>query len=251
MNLQSIDINCDLGEGIGNEALLMPYLSSCNIACGGHAGDQRIMKETVLLAMDNKTWIGAHPSFPDRKNFGRIEMQLPPDQLFDIIYDQVNRLLKIIDNCGGKLSHIKPHGALYNLAAVNEETAEVITKVTKAFGQDIFLYSPYDSVISKLAQQKNITVKYEAFADRNYNDDLTLVSRKEKNATLHDVDEIFDHVMRMIKENKVKTINGKIENIIADTLCIHGDNPQALEIVSALHQKLTDNHIGIEKIGQK
>lgn len=229
----------------------MPYLSSCNIACGGHAGDEVSMKETVLLALKNKIKIGAHPSFPDRKNFGRTEMHLPSDQLFDIMHAQVSKLLKIIDDCGGKLNHIKPHGALYNLAAVDADTAAVVMRVTKAFGQDIFLYAPYGSVLSKLALQKNIPIKFEAFADRNYNNDLTLVSRIEKNATLHDVNEIFDHVMKMIRENKVKTINGENKTIIADTICIHGDNPQAVEIASNLYQKLTDNRIVIEKIGAK
>lgn len=243
----SIDINCDLGEGVGNDAQLMPYLSSCNIACGAHAGDEATMRETIRLAVENHTKIGAHPSFPDRENFGRTEMNLPDDELTTLIIEQIATLKILTEQAGGKLNHVKPHGALYNMAAVNERIAESIVDAMTSFDEHLILYVPYGSVIAKKAIERNIPIKYEAFADRNYNDDLTLVSRKQENAVLKDPEEILAHVTRMIREKSVRTVNNKFVSIEAGTLCVHGDNPHAIEIVSYLSEKLTDANIQIEK----
>lgn len=243
----TVDINCDLGEGVGNEAQLMPYLSSCNIACGGHAGDEATMTEVISLAIRNNTRIGAHPSFPDRVNFGRIEMNLSESELIESVRDQVDLLTSFTNKLGGKLHHVKPHGALYNMASVNSEIADAILAAISHLPADVVLYAPYNSVIANQALQKSISVKFEAFADRNYNDDLTLVSRKLSNATLHDPEEIFEHVFRMIKEREVTTISGSHKKIIANTLCVHGDNPNALEIITSLSQQLKANNIQIEK----
>lgn len=245
-NEYSIDINCDLGEGAGNDALLMPYLSSCNIACGGHAGDDASMKETIRLALENNVKIGAHPSFLDRENFGRLEMNVPTDELTTIIIEQIVRLKILVEEAGGKLNHVKPHGALYNMAVVNDSTAEAIMDAMEAFDEKLILYVPYQSVIARKATERNIPIKYEAFADRNYNDDLTLVSRKLNNAILEDPNQILEHVARMIKENKVKTITGKMVPIESGTLCVHGDNPHAFDIVSHLNQRLKELNILIE-----
>ena len=242
----TIDINCDLGEGAGNDALIMPYISSCNIACGGHAGDDATMKETIRLAMENKVKIGAHPSFPDRENFGRLEMNLPNNELTTIIIEQIIRLKILVEESGGKLHHVKPHGALYNMAAVNDSTAEAILDAMVAFDEPYMLYVPYRSVIAAKALERNIPIQYEVFADRNYNDDLTLVSRKLENAVLMDPDQIWEHVISMIREQKVKTISGKMKSIEPGTLCVHGDNPHAVEIVSLLNQRLKEAKIRIE-----
>jgi NRAMP (natural resistance-associated macrophage protein)-like metal ion transporter len=242
----SIDINCDLGEGTGNDALLMPYLSSCNIASGGHAGDEASMKETIRLALEHNVKIGAHPSFPDRENFGRTEMNLPNNELTTIIIEQILQLKILTEEAGGKINHVKPHGALYNMAAVNDSTAEAILDALTSFDKELILYVPYGSVIAKKALDREVPIKYEAFADRNYNKDLTLVSRKLDNAVLEDPAQITEHVVRMIKEKKVKTINGDLANIEAGTLCIHGDNPHAVEIVSQLVKNLKDNKVSIE-----
>lgn len=242
----SIDINCDLGEGVGNDAQLMPYLSSCNIASGGHAGDDESMRATIKLAIENGTKIGAHPSFPDRDNFGRTEMDLPNNELTTIIIEQIVRLKILTEEAGGKLNHVKPHGALYNMAAVNDSTAEAVLDAMVSFDEKLILYVPYGSLIAKKALARNIPIKYEAFADRNYNDNLTLVSRKLDNAVLEDPTQILEHVTRMIKEKKVKTITGSLFAIEAGTLCIHGDNPHALEIVSHLSQQLKTANISIE-----
>ncbi|MBZ0244909.1 MAG: 5-oxoprolinase subunit PxpA [Cyclobacteriaceae bacterium] len=242
----SIDINCDLGEGAGNDALLMPYLSSCNIASGGHAGNEASMKATIRLALEHGVKIGAHPSFPDRENFGRIEMTLPNNELTTIIIEQIVQLKNLTEEAGGKLNHVKPHGALYNMAAVNDSTAEAVLDAMTPFDKELILYVPYGSVIAKKAIERGIPIKYEAFADRNYNDDLTLVSRKLDNAVLEDPDQITEHVFRMIKEKKVKTISGNYSTIEAGTLCIHGDNPHAVEIVSQLVNNLKNYNVSIE-----
>ena len=242
----TIDINADLGEGVGNEAQLMPYLSSCNIACGLHAGDEATMKEVIGLAMAHGVKIGAHPSFPDRANFGRTEMYLPANELTTLIIGQIATLKYLVDNAGGRLNHVKPHGALYNMAATDSATADAVLDAMTPFDKSLIVYVPYGSVIAHLALERNIPIRYEAFADRNYNDDLTLVSRKMDNAVLSDPKEISDHVIRMVKDKKVKGTSGRLIPIEAETLCVHGDNPHALQILSQLHQKLKDSDIIIE-----
>ena len=223
----------------------MPYLSSCNVACGGHAGDDDTMRSTITLALAHQVKIGAHPSFPDRKNFGRIEMHLPTEELEAIISTQINRLHKLLEEQQTIMNHVKPHGALYNMAAVDQNTANAITRAVSAYSGKVFLYVPFGSVIEQHALEKGIPIKYEAFADRNYNNDLTLVSRKEANALLKDVDEIFRHILPIIKEKKVKSVDGNWTPIKADTLCIHGDNPNAPEIVKHLSVKLQEVEINI------
>ena len=238
MKVRIIDINADVGEGLNNEAILMPYLSSCNIACGGHAGDENTMMEVVKLAKVNKVKIGAHPSFPDKENFGRQIMKISCADLYTSLKHQVRSLMKVLRTEHTMLHHIKPHGALYNLAAVDQKTAEVIIEVVKSIAFPIYLYVPYGSVIANLAQKENIKITYEAFADRNYKADLTLVSRSQNNAVITDPIEVFEHVKNMIFRQKVKTINGVEVEIKADTFCVHGDNPEAIKLLQNLTEKL-------------
>jgi len=244
--LHTIDINVDVGEGLDNEAQLMPYMSSCNIACGGHAGDLETMRSVVKLAKQYNVKIGAHPSFPDTKNFGREPIEISSAALFKSIREQINNLMLVLREENTRLHHIKPHGALYNLAATNLSIATVIIEVVKSISLPVKLYVPYNSVISELALKENISIVYEAFADRNYNDDLTLVSRNKENAIISDSDEMFEHVLRMITQQKVKTINGVKEKMIATTFCIHGDNPKAVKLIKDLKEKLEQVHINIE-----
>ncbi|MBT8309947.1 MAG: 5-oxoprolinase subunit PxpA [Flavobacteriaceae bacterium] len=241
----TIDINCDVGEGIGNEESLMPYISSCNIACGGHAGNEKTMQETVKLAIKHKVKIGAHPSYPDRKNFGREEMEISCAALFRSMEDQISRLLKVLKKENGQLHHVKPHGALYNKAARNEKTARTIVEVMKRFHLALKLYVPYGSVIAEIAKQEDIPLIYEAFADRNYNHDLTLVSRKENNALITDPEEMLAHVLRMITNKKVRCLNGVEVKIEASTFCVHGDNPKAVKLISFLTNKSAMQNIRI------
>jgi UPF0271 protein len=243
---QTININVDVGEGVNNEPQLMPYISSCNIACGGHAGDSKTMRTVVKLAKQYNVKIGAHPSFPDKENFGRQPIEISSAALFKSIREQINSLIKVLREENARLNHIKTHGALYNLAAINTSTAAVIIEAVKSISLPLKLYVPYKSVIAELALNENIPIVYEAFADRNYNDDLTLVSRNEKNAIISDSEELFNHVFRMIKQQKVKTIHGVEVELKAKTFCIHGDNPEAINLIKDLKEKLEQVHISIE-----
>ncbi|MBR9847410.1 MAG: lactam utilization protein LamB, partial [Algicola sp.] len=192
--MKNIDINCDLGEGLENEALLMPYLSSCNIACGGHAGDIETMTRVSELAKTHKVKIGAHPSFPDREGFGRQIIELSTSDLYESLEEQINALIEVLKPMHLKLHHVKPHGALYNLAATDKKTAQIVVSVIKSIDKNLILYAPYQSMVSKIAITDGLKVMYESFADRNYNEDLTLVSRQNSDAIIHDKTEIFDQV---------------------------------------------------------
>lgn len=234
--ITSIDINADVGEGLNNEAQLMPFLSSCNIACGGHAGNEKTMTSVVKLAKQHEVKIGAHPSFPDKENFGRLQMDISLEDLLASLKAQVNELITVLKIENSVLHHIKPHGALYNLANTDKIFAEVIVLLMKDYGKSVKLYAPYGSIIAQMAEENGITVLYEVFADRNYNDDLTLVSRLQPNALIEDGAELTAHVLYMLQHQKVKTIHGTDRNIKADTICIHGDHPQAerhLQILTA------------------
>ena len=244
--LQTIDINVDVGEGINNESQLMPFISSCNIACGGHAGNLQTMRTVVKLAKQYNVKIGAHPSFPDKENFGRQAIEISSAGLFKSIREQINGLMSVLRDENARIHHIKPHGALYNLAATKTSIATVIIEAMKSISLPIKLYVPYNSVVAELAIKENIPIVYEAFADRNYNDDLTLVSRNKKNAIISDSEELFNHVFRMITQRKVKTINGVEVKIIATTFCIHGDNPNAVNLIKDLNERLEKNHISIK-----
>ena len=241
----TIDINADVGEGINNESQLMPYISSCNIACGGHAGDTDTMRTVVKLAKAHRVKIGAHPSFPDKDNFGRQPMDISYAALYTSIKHQIDALMQVLTEEQVGLHHVKPHGALYNMAAVDENIATVIVEVMKSYARSISLYVPYASVIESVAIEHNIPVLYEAFADRNYNDDGTLVSRKSYNALITDSKVMFEHVYRMVTSQKVKTVNGLEINLKADTFCVHGDNPKAVDLIKELKIRLENKHIQI------
>jgi UPF0271 protein len=233
-----VDINCDVGEGLNNEHLLMPYISSCNIACGGHCGDEHTIDKTIQIAIKHKVLIGAHPSFPDKENFGRKLMQISDENLKKSIQKQLDLFLNRLVFFNVKLHHIKPHGALYNAVAVDTHFAFLFIDAIKKYMKDSYLYVPYNSVIEKVAIENGINIRYEAFADRNYNEDLTLVSRTSKNAIITDEKEVFVHIKRIIETEKVKTISGKKVHIKAATFCVHGDTKNAIEIVKYLSEKI-------------
>lgn len=245
MQKHIVDINADVGEGVGNESQIMPYISSCNIACGGHAGNEETMRMAVKLAKQHRVKIGAHPSFPDKENFGRTAMDMSCVALFAEIKHQVKCLLAVIKGENAMLHHIKPHGALYNMAAVNERIATVIIEVVKCLRMPVKLYVPYDSVIERVALQNDVAITYEGFADRNYNDDLTLVSRQEKDAVIFDDNKVFEHVFRMVSLKQVKTISGKEMDIKAETFCVHGDNPNAINLIKFLRTRLEEKNIQV------
>jgi UPF0271 protein len=245
VEVKQIDLNVDVGEGIGNESLLMPQISSCNIACGGHAGTAESMMHIVRLAKQHQVKIGAHPSFPDWDNFGRKVLDMSSSELYNSIRGQITGLLSIIEAETANLNHVKPHGALYNLAATNTKTASIIIDVLKSLTLPVKLYVPYGSVIADLAIKNNIKIAYEAFADRNYNNDLTLVSREKKDAVIYDEKLLFKHVFNMISVQKVKTIQGMEIEILADTFCIHGDNENVIDLIENLRIRLMEHNIKI------
>ncbi|MCD2259115.1 5-oxoprolinase subunit PxpA [Psychroserpens luteolus] len=240
-----VDINCDLGEGIGNEDLLMPLISSCNIACGGHAGDEATMSFVADLAQKFEVKIGAHPSFPDRENFGRKEMNMSDELLYNAIYNQIRSLKSILDQKHISLHHVKPHGALYNKASVNKEIAQVVVSVIKDIDKNLILYAPYKSVIADIASQVGLQVRFEAFADRNYNQDLTLVSRRKENALIHDAEIMFEQVSQIVLNEKVTAINGVEVVLKADTFCVHGDGKNVVQNLEHLIHRLKQNNIEI------
>lgn len=237
---KSIDINADVGEGIGNDASLMPYLSSCNIACGGHAGNLETMTATVELAKLNSVKIGAHPSFPDKINFGRVDMNISCSDLYTSLKQQVRGLLKILEDHNLQLHHIKPHGALYNQASKDKKLSQVIIEVIQSIALPLKLYAPCNSVLANLAVENGISVTFEAFIDRNYNDDLSLVSRSSSNALIKSKEHAWQHLEYMVARQSVKTISGKLKPIKASTYCIHGDNEKALAILKYLHSRLKE-----------
>tara|TARA_B110000090_G_scaffold17338_1_gene17324 strand:- start:952 stop:1626 length:675 start_codon:yes stop_codon:yes gene_type:complete len=222
----------------------MPFISSCNIACGGHFGNKKTIDETLKLAIQNNVLVGAHPSFPDQKNFGRTVLKITEAALKQSIVAQLDLFLACLANCNLKIHHIKPHGALYNLIAKDKLEAVKFIKITKKYLQNCFLYVPYNSKIAEVALENNIKIKYEAFADRNYNDDLTLVSRTQENAIILDTDAVTKHLVRMVKTNTVATISGSEKEIKAATFCIHGDNENSVGILPVLATKL--KNYGIE-----
>ena len=230
-----LHINCDVGEGVGNEEILMPYINACNIACGGHAGDVKTMHEVVALAKRYQVEIGAHPSYPDRENFGRTSMDMMEDEFIKIIQKQITNLEEIVALHDAKIAHIKPHGALYNDVAKSEKKAQLFLDSIVKYKGKYKLYIPYNSVIEKLALKQNFEVIYEVFADRNYNDDLTLVSRKKEHAVLTKIEEVIPHVSLLKNEQKVKTISGTKVLIKSDTFCVHSDTLNAMQIIQKLH----------------
>ena len=241
----TVDINCDVGEGLNNEAQLMPYISSCSIACGGHAGDKKIIRKVVDLAIENDVKIGAHPSFPDKFNFGRLRLEMPINELQQSIEEQIQLVIDVCKEKNALLHHIKPHGALYNLAAIDSIHAEVVVKAIKNSAPDAFLYVPYNSVIQKIADKGGIKIIIEAFADRNYNSDLTLVSRKFENAVITNKEKLAEHLLKIITQNIVKTIDGKEVKLMAKTFCFHGDNPKAIELLEYSIKELEKNNVRV------
>lgn len=234
-----IDINCDVGEGLDNEHLLMPYISSCNIACGGHAGDSKTMNKVVTSTKEYQVKIGAHPSYPDRENFGRKSMQLSKEELSKTINEQIELLKKITDELDTSIHHIKPHGALYNDLAKDTFLANTFLDSIQNYKKEYALYVPFGSAIATEALRRGFDIIYEAFADRNYNNDLTLVSRKESNAVITDTRQIVKHIS-MMRNEKVKSATGKYIPIRAATFCVHSDTKNVVDIVRKIHGAFTN-----------
>lgn len=237
--MKTIIFNADVGEEAGFDDKIMQYISWCNIACGAHAGNDEVIKKTIDLAIQHDVKIGAHPSYPDRLNFGRTSMKMSYRDLVTSITEQILKVKEYTEKAGAELHHVKPHGALYNDAVKNKEIATAIIEVIKTIDKRLRIVTQKDSYISKLYDSV-FNLKYEAFSDRNYNPDLTLVSRSKDNAIIENPKHVFDHVFGMVTQNKVKDINGEERAIFFDTICVHGDHPQSVEILKYMHQKFSE-----------
>ena len=236
-----LNINCDLGEGLNNEHIIMPLIDSCNIACGGHAGDNGSMIECVEISIKNNVKIGAHPSYPDKINFGRKKIDISPSELSYSIISQIESLETIADSYGLELNHIKAHGALYNQMMIDAELSNFYLDTIKDFKNKCSLYIPYKSEIEKIALKKGFSIIYEVFGDRNYNDDLSLVSRNNENALITDPESVVNHIKTIKETETVKTINGNYKKIKFDTICIHSDTNNSIEILKKINQEFDES----------
>ena len=233
------DLNCDMGEGIGNDEAIMPYITSANIACGYHAGDDETMRETVLLAQKYNVNIGAHPSFLDRENFGRTEIKTSPHEVYELVLQQIKLLQKIAEDCNASLNHVKPHGALYNMAAKDKSLAAAIAKAVKDHNKNLTLFGLSNSFLISEAKAIGLKTASEVFADRTYQDDGSLTPRSQPNALIKNSEEAIQQILMMVKQKKVKTVSGKEIPIIAETICIHGDGEHAVEFAKVIRNILS------------
>jgi UPF0271 protein len=238
-----MDINSDMGEGfgawdMGNDALLLDYITSTNIACGWHAGDPARMKKLVELATAKKVHIGAHPGLPDLVGFGRREMAISEQDAYNYVLYQAGALQAFINAAGNRLHHVKPHGALYNQAAKDMKLARGIARAVKDLGGNVILYGLAGSCLIDAAKELNVPVWQEVFADRKYTKEGFLVPRTQAGAVIDDESEALKQVMSMSKDGKVISIDGSEIKIQADTLCIHGDNPHAVEFAKKIKAAL-------------
>lgn len=228
-------LNCDMGESIGNDHLIMPHINACSIACGGHIGDKESMTQTVRLALKHQVEIGAHPSFPDRENFGREAFNMPSDELINSLSEQINSLYDVCKCEGATIKHIKPHGALYNQAITDLKTAVVVIQVMKKY-PGLTLLAPWQSVVAELAQEDDIPLRFEGFADRRYEHDGSLAPRTTSDSVIKDPAEAYDQVRQIAKYQKLTSIDGITFDFEAETFCIHGDNPNAVNIARRLSE---------------
>lgn len=234
-----IDLNCDMGEGMENEQQLMPYISSANIACGFHAGDEATMRRVTRLCIQYGVSVGAHPSFPDRQNFGRVNMDLPADRLKEIIETQIRVLKQICLEEGTVLRHIKPHGALYNMAAADRDLAGVICSAVRDIDSGLILYGLSGSQMAAEAKAQGLKFYHEVFADRTYRRDGTLTPRSMPGALIINPERAADQALRLAKGTGIMA-EGKEIFPEADTICLHGDGPDAVAFaisISELFQK--------------
>ncbi|WP_077624719.1 5-oxoprolinase subunit PxpA [Sediminibacillus massiliensis] len=249
--MYTANLNCDMGEGygryeLGNDKEMMYYISSANIACGFHAGDPGTMSETVQLAIEKQVKIGAHPGLPDLHGFGRRFMQITPEEAYQLVVYQTGALSGFLKAYNGKLSHVKPHGALYNMAAKDAEISKAIVQAVKDIDDTVTLFGLANSELTKAAEEQGLPVAHEVFVDRTYQDDGTLTPRSQPNALQPNEEAAINQVIEMITSNSVTTLSGRQIPIKADTICIHGDSPFALPFVKQLQARFEKEGITLE-----
>ncbi|QFT91094.1 LamB/YcsF family protein [Bacillus sp. THAF10] len=252
--MSRVDLNSDLGESfgaytIGNDQAVLQYISSANIACGYHAGDHNVLMDTVKKATKLGVSIGAHPGFPDLAGFGRRNVHMHPNEIFNMVVYQIGAIQAAATVNGTRVHHVKPHGALYNMASKNQEIAIAIAKAVYAIDSSLVLFGLAGSELVKAGEQVGLKVAQEVFADRTYQPDGTLTPRTEPHAMIHDADVAVKRVIRMLHEGKVTAVNGEDISIQADTICVHGDESEALAFVKSLRESLLAENIAIEPFG--
>ncbi|MCF6263125.1 MAG: LamB/YcsF family protein [Xanthomonadales bacterium] len=248
-----IDINCDLGEGIetasvSNDEAIMPFISSCNIACGFHAGSPELMRHSVDLAMQHAVAIGAHPSYNDRENFGRKYLNISKAQLQDELCFQIHQLQGIVEQAGAVLHHVKPHGALYNAAAVDLELANCIATSIALVDKNLIFYGLANSKMAVAARQHNLAFAHEAFIDRAYQANGQLLPRSEPSAVITDPAVVLPRALQIITRASVISVDGAEISLDCDTLCLHGDSPGTTKVAQMLAEFLTENQVDIKAV---
>jgi UPF0271 protein len=248
-----IDLNCDMGElpeaiADGTQEALLRSITSANVACGGHAGDESTMRATIEQALRAGVAIGAHPGYPDRENFGRLELKMPAEAVANSIYEQVRALAEVAAKCGTKLVHVKPHGALYNQAVKDRELAGAITQGVAKFSKDLVLMGLAESLMLKVFREAGFAVAAEAFADRRYEPDGTLRSRKFENALIRDPAEAAKQALNIAQRGIVTAHDGTEVKLNAQTICIHGDTPGSVQIAAAVARTLRDAGVALKSL---
>lgn len=249
--MSCVDLNCDLGESFGAYTMgldeeVIPHVTSINAACGYHAGDPLHMEKTMALAARYGVAVGAHPGFPDLMGFGRRPMTVTPDEAGAYVKYQMGALMAFARSHGLRLQHVKPHGALYNMAAQDAALARGIAEAVASVDKEVCLMGLAGSVMLEEAERAGLPVISEVFADRAYNDDGTLVSRRLPGAVIYDADTAAGRAVRMARENKVVSINGRTIDIRADSICVHGDNAKAIELVKKIRAALEAEGIAVK-----
>jgi UPF0271 protein len=242
-----IDLNCDMGEGLDNDAAIMPFISSANIACGYHAGNHDIMLRTATLALENKVAIGAHPGFADKANFGRTEQQLSDAALYELITTQLYAMQLVCKSLHTTMQHVKPHGALYNMAARSPSMARVMVKAVKDVDAGLCFFGLSNSWLIQAAKEAGLKTASEVFADRTYQDDGTLTPRSQPDALIEKEEQAIAQVLQMVIQQKVTTVNGHTIPMTAETICIHGDGAHAITFARAVNAALHHHQLTIQR----
>ena len=249
-----VDLNCDMGESfgawtIGNDAAVLPYVSSVNIACGFHGGDPSVMRATVHAAAAHRVAIGAHPGLPDLIGFGRRELAVTAQEVYDMIVYQVGALQATAFTAGVSLQHVKPHGALYNMAAVRRDLADAIARAVFDVDAALVLVGLSGSALIAAGARLGLRTASEVFADRGYQGDGTLVPRHQPSAMVTDVDVAVQRAVRMVREQRVRAVEGTDVTVVAETICIHGDAPGAPQFAERIRTALHVAGISVTALG--
>ncbi|MGC1482644.1 MAG: 5-oxoprolinase subunit PxpA [Candidatus Acidiferrum sp.] len=252
---RKIDLNCDMGEipeaiADGTQEALMRSITSANVACGGHAGDAETMRATIEQALRAGVAIGAHPGYADRENFGRLELKMAVGEVADSVFEQVRALAKIAESCSAHVVHVKPHGALYNQAVKNRELAAAIAEGVARWNRDVVLVGLAGSLMLDVFREAGFVVAAEAFADRRYEPDGTLRSRKFEDALIRDPDEAARQALGMVERGMVRASDGREVAVAAQTICIHGDTPGAVAIAAAVARTLRNAGVALGAVDE-